>query len=160
MDDKLDLKSQIIGYALGDGTLSDREIARRCNCSQPYVSKILNNLPGLNRNTRIDWDSFEDDIEMYFQNGYTKKQIAMELEIPYTSLVVWMNNRGLRRESTIKPIQGKREHGKEYFDSYTGRTFYDFTDFFIDRPCICGIPQWKIDIENGVRKELSEDEFY
>lgn len=132
-----ELKNKIIEYATGDEYLSDNEIARRCECSQPYVSKLIKSL-GIKRKEKINWENLNLEIVKDIAEGKTIKQIAEEAGVLYCTMWAHIEKLGIiSRDSDKKAVKGKREHGEKFYDSTTHRTYYDWTDYYIDRPCIC-----------------------
>ena len=166
MGEKLNegIKSRIIEYAKSGEKLSDREIARRLGCSQAYVSKTLNKM-GIERSVRIKWDLYDFLIGQRLKEGVPMMQIAKEIGIEYATVRSHIIIKGMERakKNLPKPIRGKIEVGAEVYDDYTERTFYDYTDLFIDRPCMCQVPEWKKQLEkDGVipKGTFSEDVAY
>lgn len=90
-----------------------------------------------------------DEIIELYDNGMTPKEIAAKTKQPHDfvyRIIGAVNEK--RKNDRIKALQAVHRKPVVGFPvEYDGRTYYDYTDWFIDRPCICQAP---IDLQERV----------
>ena len=89
----------------------------------------------------------EEIIELY-DSGVNQKTIAQDTGMPvdqvYKIIGAVLEKRKNDRIKSLQAVNRKPEVGIPV--EYDGHTYYDYTDLFIDRPCICAAP----DLQNEV----------
>lgn len=82
----------------------------------------------------------EEIIDLY-DAGMTQKQISIESGRSLDDIYHIINAvTQKRREDRLNAIRAINRKPEVFQVEYGGRTWYDVTDIFTDRPCICKAP--------------------